>query len=484
MSEKYDVVIIGAGIGGLVCGCYLSKAGLKVLIVEQHDKPGGYCTSFTRQGFNFDVGIHYLGGVKKGLLGKIFKEIGVFNYLKFSQFNPTDIIIMPDKTVEVMSDIQETIKNFKIAFPGEKTNINKFFELMLRKDFFSLYLKFKKHNFAKLLDLFFEDAKLKSTIEVLLGNMGISAHRISAISGVIFFREFIADPGWYPDGGIQRIPDILVKIIKRNNGKIILSKKVEKVVIKNRAVKGVILEGEEFINTNAVISNADAEETFSRLVTIGTREEKLLKSMQVSPSIFCVYLGLENDFGASIKNPATIWYLSSYNVNKCFDNFYSESIIKGPIKFLSCILPFNHDKSRALKPTMQLFTGAPFKTKKFWDKERDAFMEMLICKIEEIIPDLRGHIDLKFNSTPQTFYRYSLNKNGAAFGWASTVELMRRPKVMNITSIKNLFLAGHWCNGGLSQGGVPQVAVMGRTAARSLIESLGLNWKYRYNFIT
>ena len=49
--NKYDVIIIGAGIGGLTCGCYLAKAGLKVLIIEQHNKPGGYCTSFERKGY-------------------------------------------------------------------------------------------------------------------------------------------------------------------------------------------------------------------------------------------------------------------------------------------------------------------------------------------------------------------------------------------------------------------------------------------------
>ncbi|HDY75934.1 MAG TPA: NAD(P)/FAD-dependent oxidoreductase, partial [Candidatus Marinimicrobia bacterium] len=57
-QNTYDAVIIGAGIGGLVCGCYLAKAGMKVLIAEQHSKPGGYCTSFRRKGFTFDAAPH------------------------------------------------------------------------------------------------------------------------------------------------------------------------------------------------------------------------------------------------------------------------------------------------------------------------------------------------------------------------------------------------------------------------------------------
>src|SRR4030042_4984628 len=64
--DKYDVVIIGAGIAGLVCGCYLAKTGIKTLIVEKNAKPGGYCTSFTRAGFHFDACAHSLGSCREG----------------------------------------------------------------------------------------------------------------------------------------------------------------------------------------------------------------------------------------------------------------------------------------------------------------------------------------------------------------------------------------------------------------------------------
>jgi len=74
-SNIYDAVIIGAGISGLVCGCYLAKAGLKVLIAEQHHKPGGYCTSFQRQGFSFDAAAHSFGGYRSdGIVKKVFED--------------------------------------------------------------------------------------------------------------------------------------------------------------------------------------------------------------------------------------------------------------------------------------------------------------------------------------------------------------------------------------------------------------------------
>ena len=96
-AETYDVIIIGAGISGLVCGCYLAKSGMKVLVVEQHDKPGGYCTSFSRQGYTFDAAAHSLGSYRTGgSLHKILDELNVNKIIQITRCNPSDIILTPN----------------------------------------------------------------------------------------------------------------------------------------------------------------------------------------------------------------------------------------------------------------------------------------------------------------------------------------------------------------------------------------------------
>ena len=129
-SNTYDVIIIGAGISCLVCGCYLAKAGMKVLIVEQHYKPGGYCTSFKRKGFVFDAAAHSFGSYRiGGNFRKILKELHVDELIKINRFNPSDIIMTPEFKIIFWNDIKDTIDNLSDIFPSERKNIINYYKI-------------------------------------------------------------------------------------------------------------------------------------------------------------------------------------------------------------------------------------------------------------------------------------------------------------------------------------------------------------------
>lgn len=103
----FDIIIIGSGIGGLVCGCYLAKAGKKVLIVEKNAQPGGYCTSFKRGNFIIDAAVHCVQNVgKDNILHKVIQELGIDNRIIFKGQTPQiqlslkiikSILIIPSK---------------------------------------------------------------------------------------------------------------------------------------------------------------------------------------------------------------------------------------------------------------------------------------------------------------------------------------------------------------------------------------------------
>src|SRR4030042_2671095 len=187
-KDTYDAVIIGAGMSGLVCGCYLAKAGMKVLIAEQHYKPGGYCTSFKRQGFTFDAAAHSFGGYKYGNIGKIFEDIDINKNIKIQKFDPSNIIITPDYKVPFWADLNKTIKEFQKNFTDESTNINNFFCFLINPDPVS-FSCMRTWTFKNLIDKYFSNKKLKAILSFpLFGNAGLPSSQISAFLGIRIFK--------------------------------------------------------------------------------------------------------------------------------------------------------------------------------------------------------------------------------------------------------------------------------------------------------
>jgi len=473
-EDKYDVVIVGAGIGGLVCGCYLAKAGLKVLIVEQHYKPGGYCTSFVRKGYKFDVGVHYIGGIKRGVLANILNEIEIREELKFNQFDPSDKIIMPDSTTYIRANPYDTIKEFQKTFPDEKENIKIFFQFVMETNVLIIYRKVKNLTLEKVLDSFFNNQKLKATIGVLvLGNMGLPHTEVAAFAAIILFREFILDPGYYPVDGMQQFANCLADKFKKYGGEIILSRKVMKIITEDSIAKGIIISSGEKIMSKIVVSNVDATQTFKNLIEIETKESTTIDNLVSSNPVFAVYLGINVSFKNILSEIGNIWFFTTYDIDGCY-KFLKKNVVQKNIPGIMLSFPSSHDSDSKVinKNTIQIFTIACYENEEFWNKNRDSFSEEMLSLAEQAIPSLKRYIDLKVTATPHTFHKFTMNKEGSAFGWASNVNQIDASLLPQKTSIQNLFLVGHWCTMGAGQGGISTVAFSGKKAAEIIINRI------------
>ena len=475
MAEKYDVAIIGAGIGGLVCGCYLAKAGLKVIIVEQHNKPGGYCTSFERQGYRFDVGVHYFGGINNGLMGRILDELCIRDQITFKQFDPTDKIIMPDVVTYIRANPLDTIEEFKNKFPKEKNNIDRFFDFIMQKNFVQVYAKTKGHTFEDILNSFFKDNRLKATLGVLVSNIGASPAQAVAFPSLILLRQYSLEPGFYPIGGVQAFPDILTKYFKEKGGELILSEKVTEIIFENKVAVGIRLDKGKKVISKIVVSNADATETFKELINTDTIESRLVNKMKISPSMFIVYLGLKVNLKKILDKKCNVFYFSSYDVNTVYNDL-DRNVLKDKLPWLICDFPSLHDCSvDSEKSTAIIMMCAPYKTRSFWNKHKEILSDKMINLVQElnIIPDIEKYIDLKIIGTPHTLYKYTNNRAGSFSGWLPTVKQTGKDYIPQETSVPNLYLAGHWCSTGyLHYGGIPNVVFLGRRASILILRKL------------
>jgi len=478
-KDEYDVIIIGAGIGGLTCGCYLAKVGLKVLIVEQHYKPGGYCTSFKRKGFTFDAAAHSLGGLREGgPLRKIYNELGLDTKVEIIRFDPTNVVIFPEHKIHIRTDIDATISDLQENFKDEAENIEKFFKFIWNSEFANLYVQLKDKTFKDLLDMYFKNHQLKSILGVFLGNIGLPPSKVSALASAILYREFVIDGGYYPKSGMQAFSDAFIEKFKEWSGNIILGEKVEKIIIKNHKVEGVVIDKDNFIPSKIVVSNCDATNTFFQMVGkeyLPAEFIRKINNLEISPSAFIVYLGLNKNYSKILKDRCGWWcFLSNnFNVEKVFSDLDRKDKPYSEDGFF-CFFPSSHDSSLAPPDheVILLLVPAKITDNNFWLENKHSLAVGLIKKAENFIPDLSNSIAVKEIATPLTLYRYTLNRNGASYGWASTPLQIDMNTMPPVTFIKGLYLVGHWVTQGIGLGGIATVAYCGKNVAKLITKSL------------
>lgn len=470
MSEKYDydAIIIGAGIGGLVCGCYLAKAGLKTLIVEKNPKPGGYCTSFSRNGFYFDACVHALSSLRDGgRLDRFCRELGIRDKLRLKNNNPSNIVFTPDFKIRFFHEIEKTINELQKYFPKENKKIEKFLRFIVNSPINSI-MQLRSRTFDELLNEYFVDKRLKTILSILiLSFVGMPTSQVSAIVASLVYREFIFDGGYYPIGGIQVFADIISKRFTEMDGRMAFSKVVSKIHIIENIAKGIVLEDGTHISSKYIISACDARETFLELIGENNFNGPLrdkIKTFLPSLSVFSLYLGVNKDLGDTPELKSNIWVINTYNIEKIYAGLFNCQTEHFAITSVS-------GKDSTLgkngKGSICLCTNTPFKNRNYWTEEvREKFANRLINLAESFIPGLPKLIELKVIATPLALYKWTKNYNGAAYGWASTPKQFCDPDMSQNTAIPNLYLTGHWSN---QSSGITSVANCGYDTASLII---------------
>ncbi len=463
-ENTYDAVIIGAGISGLVCGCYLAKAGMKVLVAEQHHKPGGYCTSFKRKGFTFDAAAHSFGGLRPGgNMNKVLTELGIRQKIAIRRYDPSDIVVSPDCAIRFWADPEETMRELQRTFPEESRNI---------RDFMTFFSNprpeesaaLRRKTFGDVLNRYFQDTRLKALLSLpLLGNGDLPPSLISAFSGSKIFSEFMLDGGYYPEGGMQTLSDALAERLREFGGELRVSSMVRRITLRDDTVTGVVLEKDGVVRSQYVISNCDARQTFLKLIgkkAMPTEFLSTLAAMVPSRSIFVLYLGIDGPFD-TLPNPGSnVWFLPHYDIERLYQPPEER---RGPGLAEYYMVRASPDGKSVLA-----FVNAPFRNKSYWVKNKNDLREALIKRIEEsTISHLSRHIVYKDAATPYTMHRYTLNYKGAAYGWAGMLSQFAIPDFRRPSFVKQLYLTGHWTT--YAQG-IPGVAYMGYDTARAILK--------------
>lgn len=480
----YDVIIIGTGLGGLVCGALLAQRGLRVAIFEEKAKVGGCCTSFTRKGFTFDLSVQSIGGCREGgRVWRLLEELGLQEGIEFLPLDPAREYYFPDLKVCQYADLSSHVEYLSSLFPHEGQGINELYQLyhsiseevdrlphtlswfdpsrFARE--FPVAFQYREKTLQELLDAFIKDPRLKVILGVRSSYALLPPSRLSVIAMASLEMSYLQAGVAVVKGRMESLPQLLAKGLNRWGGMIQTRQEVKGIIVEGKEAVGVRLREGEVVTSKVVVSNADATTTFLKMIG----EEYLppgwvrrLKGMKPSYSYFILYLGVEGELDLSCSNNEVF---PRYDFEEEYRHLDGGRIPPSPPYYLLAPSLVNPCHAPKENNTLCLSYKAPYRLSGGWNAEvKRALAERIISQAEEIVPDLRQRIILQVSSTPLTIERMTGNGWGAAYGWAQIPQQAGIYRLNRVSPIDRLYLAGHWTAPG---GGVAAAMTSGEITA-------------------
>lgn len=290
LDSKYDVIIIGAGIGGLAAGNILAKNGMKVLILEKNHAPGGGVSTYYRNGYPIDIS-HALCAINEGaFLKNMFEYLGVYNKLEFLRLEKTFILIKEnqEKPIYCYADFDRYVQELGCYFPGENENLKRLFKeikevwnneilksyynpsfplLLSYPLLFPRLFRYRNYTFEQLLNRFIKSPYLKEVLSVGWPYLGMEKEFVSALYMICMFGAYHQGGSYFIKGGFGKLIEALTSNFKAFGGEILLDTEAEKILLDNKKIAyGVRDKKGNVYRGKIIVSNADSKKTFLELL--------------------------------------------------------------------------------------------------------------------------------------------------------------------------------------------------------------------------
>ena len=505
MHTDYDVVVIGAGAGGLAAAVPLAQAGMKVLVCEQHEVPGGWTHSFTLQGYRFSPGVHYIGELQPGgQMRRIYEGLGVSQDLEFCELNPDgfDHIVIGDEQFDIPKGKAAFAARLKERFPDEAEGIDGYLDavsgLMHSLDRLGRVngvgqavksagdavsvLRWARRSGQDLIEHFVSDPVLKAILAGQSGDHGMPPSQVSAFVHAGITQHYF-NGGYFPRGGGFAIPRAFVRALKRAGGEIRLQTSVSHILLEGNQAVGVELADGTQIRSDYVISNADPEVTFGKLIGrehLSSRLRKKLDGVTYSVSALSLFFAVDMDLRTAGLDSGNYWFYDHADV----DSLYRQGLASHALEaetpgemFLTVTTLKDPSKIHDGHHTCEAFTFVGYDAFERWAGEKTgahsadylALKEDLSWRmfqaLERRIPGISQHVVFWSLGTPLTNEHYINTTRGSLYGIAKSRNQVGPGSFPVQTELDGLLM----CGASTLSHGVAGVTISGLTAACKIL---------------
>ena len=485
LDGPYDAIVIGSGIGGLTTAACLSKLGKKVVVLEQHYTAGGFTHSYDRNGYEWDVGVHYIGdmGAKHTLARRLFDYVTDSKLQWAAMDDHYDRLFIGNRQIDLVAGPEAFAKELKSQFPGEEQAIDSYLDYLsqvakampgvtLAKVLPNLlagpfrYLARRKapaflnRTTREVLETLTGNQELIAALTGQWGDNGLVPDDSSFIIHALIARHYLYG-GYYPVGGASEMAKTIIPVIQQGGGEVFTYADVKEILVENGKAVGVRMADGQAIHAPAVISNAGVFNTFGTLLPDHAPHKAFyqnkLGQVQRSMASVCLYIGLQ-DTAENLALPKTnFWIYPGPDYRGQVEDFLADPDNRDiPLTYIS--FPSAKDPSFTERypgrATIEIVAPGPFQWYQQWadkpwgkrgedyEAKKDAYAQRLLKKLYEKMPHLRGKVDYYELSTPLStdyFCRYS---SGEIYGLDHTPQRFEQDWLKPKTRLPGLYLTG------------------------------------------
>ncbi|MEM7482583.1 MAG: NAD(P)/FAD-dependent oxidoreductase [Acidobacteriota bacterium] len=484
-EDRYDAVVIGAGVGGLVCANLLVRQGLSVLLVERHYMVGGYCSTFRRGGFTFDAASHFypLLGNPETLTGKLLLNLGVRT--RWVRMDPVDTFHFPDGSrFEVPAELDVYRRRLDHEFPHQRQALDEFFAAVRRAYAKGLMVYFRERPETHLgdlapltvtdaLDRHISDPKLRLLLTADCPHWGSPPERTSFVfDSMLRLSYFLGN--YYPVGGSQAFADELARTFEARGGHILMSTAAERIEVEGDRVAGVrlttdrgTLRGEYRVAAPVVVSNGDLLHTDRTLLATdrGSRPKSTgdgtYRHLRPSYPCFLVHIGLSDVSPAELAE-AQGYYWRHWDP----DRVGRDGLI---CKIFS---PTLYDPSLApeggqivILQKVQEIDYPRLEAEGRWAEHKAAVEAEMFGHLARVMPGIEQRVVVRSAASAHTSWRFTGNTQGAMLGWEMSPDQLGSDRPGLEGAAEGLYRVGHWVRPG---GGITPVIVSAQQVAQRI----------------